>query len=212
MALAWYVARTKFQAEYRARDHLQAKAIECFLPTVSTPFPRRGREGTPLFPGYLFVRYEWQRWGTTPLRWGQGLMGLVTFEGVVPSVPDEVIDELRQRVAEIDGSGGLWRRFRAGDRVLVRLGSGGSGSLGEVVEGAKSPQGRVRVLLGFLGQLARADVPWRNVRLAPDGDAGVRKPDHPGPFEASPAGTQGRPRRRTRGRGRYLHGVGSGPS
>lgn len=194
MALAWYVARTRPLAEYRARDHLEAKAIECFLPVVSTPSPRRGREDSPLFPGYLFVRYDLRERGTLPLRWGQGLAGLVSFEGVAPSVPDKIIDELSCRVAEINGGGGLWRRFRPGDRVLVRLGSRESESLAEVVAEAKSPQGRVRVLLEFLGQLAEAEVPWQKVRPVSYGD---------GSGEAGGYLS----RRRTRGRGRYLRGV-----
>ncbi len=186
MAPAWYVAHTWSQAEYRARDQLRAGAFECFLPTVSTPSPRRGKEDAPLFPGYLFVRYELQEWGTRPLGWGQGLPVLVTFGGVAPSVPDQVIDQLRQRVSESNGGGGLWRRYEPGDHVLVSLGSPESETLAEVVTGAKSPEGRVRVLLELLGRQVQAQVPWRNVRQAPDGYAIRRRP------------------RGTRGRGRHF--------
>jgi transcriptional antiterminator RfaH len=186
MAPAWYVAHTQTLAEYRARTYLEARDFECFLPTVSTPSPRRGKEDAPLFPGYLFVRYELQERGTRALEWGQDLARLVTFDGVAPSVPDPVIDQLRQRVSEINGSGGLWRRFQPGDRVVVQLGSPGSGSLAEVVQGAESPEGRVRVLLELLGHQVQAQVPWRNVRPAPDGYAIWRHP------------------RGTRGRGRHF--------
>jgi len=187
MAPAWYVARTRSLAEYRARDHLEAMDVECFLPTVSTPSPRRGREDdAPLFPGYLFVRYELQEWSTRPLGWGQDLARLVTFGGVAPSVPEQLIDQLRHRVAEINGSGGLWKRYQPGDRVLVRLGSPEWESLAVVVKGAKSPEGRVRVLLEFMGRQVQAQVPWRDVRPAPDGYAIWRR------------------RRGTRGRGRHF--------
>ena len=151
MALAWYVARTRPLAEYRTRDHLEASGIECFLPAIRTPWPRRGREDAPLFAGYLFTHYDLEEWGTMRLRRVPQFAGLVAFGGVAPSLPDEVIDELRQRVAEINGGGGLWRRFRPGDRVLVRLGCRESESLAEVVAEAKSPHGRLRVLFGVPG-------------------------------------------------------------
>lgn len=197
MALAWYVARTRPFAEYRAKDHLERMEIECFLPAASTPSPRRGREDAPLFPGYLFTRYNLEQWGTGALRWGPGLAGLVAFGGVAPSVPDEVIDELRERVVEIDKSGGRWNRFHPGDPVVVRLGSRGTESLAEVVTDAKSPTGRVWVLLEFLGRLAHAEVPWQNLRPAPGG------------YGANESGAY-LPHRRTRGRGRFLRAVGPG--
>jgi len=195
MAPAWYVAYTQSQAEYRAKDHLEARDFECFLPTISTPSPRRGREDAPLFPSYLFVRYELQEQGTRALEWGQDLARLVTFGGVAPSVPDWVIDQLRQQVSEINGGGGLWRRYQPGDQVLVSLVSPESEALAEVVTGAKSPEGRVRVLLELLGRQVQAQVPWRNVRPAPDS------------YSCGEAGGYS-PHRRTRGRGRYLQGVG----
>ena len=86
-----------------------------------------------------------------PRRRVQELAGLVGFDGAAPSVPDEVIDELWQRVAEINGGGGLWRRCRPADRVLVRLGSRESESRAELLAGAKSPHGRLRVLFGVPG-------------------------------------------------------------
>jgi len=168
MALESCVAFTKPLAEYQARDHLKAKAIECLLPSVSTPSPRRRREDTPLFPGYLFIQYDLQEWGTRPLRLGQGLIGLVMFDGVAPSVPDELIEELQQRIADINGWGGLWTRYKEGDPVMVRLAPQGSESFAEVVAGAQSPQGRVQVLLEFLGRQAHAEVPWLSLRSADD--------------------------------------------
>ncbi len=184
-----------FIAEYRARDYLEGKSIECFLPIVRTSLPRRGREDAPLFPGYLLTRYNLEEWGAAALRWGQGLAGIVAFEDVAPSVPDEVIEELWQLTADINEGGGLWRRFKPGDRVVVRLGSLESESLAEVVAEAKSPQGRVRVLMNFIGKLAHAEVPWQNLRPALDSVAGGKADEY-------------HPRRRTRGRGRYLRGVG----
>ena len=119
-------------------------------------------------------------------------MRLVSFEGVVPSLPDGVIHELSQRACAINGTGGLWTRFRPGDRVSVALGP--LESLAEVVEEAKSPGARVRVLMEFLGRMVEARVPLQNVQ-----QVGV----------AGSAMQQDRPSsRRTRGRGRWINGFG----
>ena len=199
MAPAWYVARTGPRAEYLARDQLERKGIEYFLPVVSTSSPRQGREDAPLFPGYLFLRDDRESLGRISLHAMPGLIGLVTFDGVAALVPDDVIGGLRQRVAEMNGSGGLRQRFRPDDPVWIRWGSSETEDLAQVVSDAKSPQGRVRVLMEFMGGLVHADVPQSNIRPARDDEASrhqFRVPFH----------------RRTRGKGRYVHGVEPGSS
>jgi transcriptional antiterminator RfaH len=194
MAHKWYVARTKALAEYTARDRLETAGCEVFLLCVGTVRPRRGREDAPLFPGYLFLHYDLEEIGQEFLAQVPQLVGLVAFDGVVTAVPDEVIAELKERVEAINGSGGLWTRFRSGDRVRVTLGP--SESFAEVVIETKSPRDRVRVLLEFLGRSVYAEVPWKDVR--PVGvDEGARS-----------AQSTKYKIRRTRGKGRYTKGFG----
>ena len=188
MALKWYAARTRPLAEYMTRDQFMMSGLEVYLPCAQTRSPRPGYQDAPLFPGYLFVHYDLERHGWSVLRRAPQFAGLVSFGGEVPSVPDRVMEEMVRWVDGINGIGGLWTRYRAGERV--RVGLGPLESLAEVLEEPKSPQAPVRVLLRFLGQLVEANVPWREVRpmgfheLA--GDAGTR------------------PKRRTRGKGRWI--------
>lgn len=190
----WYVARTKPQSEYLARDYLEARGIECFLPTLTTPMPRRGRKDAPLFPGYLFARYDLGEWGTEFLRWGHGLVGIVAFDGFAPAIPADAIDALRYRVEAINAWDGAWIRFQPGDAVAVRLGSRDSEHFAEVATQPISPKGRVRVLLEFMGRLTRAEVPWQYVRPLGRG-------------EYMPRSEYTHIRRRiTRGRGRRIGG------
>lgn len=58
MTQRWYVARTTPLAEYVARDHLRTAGLEVFLPCGQTRTRRAGHHDTPLFPGYLFLRYD----------------------------------------------------------------------------------------------------------------------------------------------------------
>ena len=190
MDLAWYVARTLPRAEYGTAKRLETRGVECFLPCAPTPSPRPGREDAPLFPGYLFVHYDLEAWGSGVLRRIPGIVGLVTFNEVVPSIPDREIQELRCRVEALTANGGLWPKYRPGDRVWVRLEP--TQSLAEVVTATQGPRARVRVLLEFLGRLANVEVKAWDVWPVEDRDM---LSHHPRP-------------RRTRGRGRWTKGFG----
>ena len=122
MALQWYAAHTKPLAEYAAQSRLQGAGIEVFLPCAKTPKPRPGHWNTPLFPGYFFLRYDMEKGGLRQLRKMPQLVGMVTFQGTVPPVPDQVISDLAERVETLNAFGGVWTRYRTGERVTVSLG------------------------------------------------------------------------------------------
>ena len=98
------------------------------------------------------------------------------------------MSQLMRRVSEINGQGGLWRRFKVGDRVKVI--SDTVEGLGEVISEGKTSQARVQVLLQFMGRLIRAQVPW----------------EHLWHVEGQPVDQPKAPRR-TRGRGRWIRGL-----
>lgn len=192
MSLQWYVVHTTPLGEYSARDQLINSGLEVLLPCAQTPNPRPGHQDTPLFPGYLFLRSDLEDGGWEVLRRSSQVVWLVTFGGVVPTVPDEVISGLIRRLETINERGGVRERFRSGDLVQVIWGP--VERIGEVVEDSRSPQSRVTVLLDFLGRLVEAKVPSKN--LKPVGKHWMK--------------TQGdlRPPRRTRGKNRWIQGFG----
>ena len=196
-ASPWYVLRTKPQSERIVASGLERDGFEVFLPAVRTMRSRTGYSDEPLFPGYVFLRYDRENWDWFLVNRLPGIQGWVRFNGTASSVPDEIVKELAQRVEKINKSGGLWTRFRRGQKV--RVVSEGLDSLAEVIEEPKTPKARVDVLLEFMGRMVTARVPWHNLR----------------PTEES-SGNQGRKLpRRTRGRGRWIRGFGphtSGPS
>ena len=190
MARSWYVVRTKPQSEYIAAHALRKEGYEHFFPRIRGLRRRSGRREIPLFPGYLFLRCDvdrgqWPQIGLLP-----GVLGWVRFDAVVSPVPDDVMDDLTRRVDSINDSGGLWIRFRPGQRV--RVVSGQLESLAEIVEEPRSSDSKVRVLLEFMGQLVSAQVPWSDLRVAP---------------EEALSDAMRRGRRRTRGKGRWIRGL-----
>ncbi len=190
MAQRWYVARTKPNSESAAARTLEREGLEFFLPRVETPRPSVRRVTIPLFPGYIFVRYDLDETDGARVRGLPGIIGLLHFDGLVPAVPDAVVDELAARVNRTNETGGLWTRFREGD--TVRVVTAKMDTLGRVLEEPKSPEARVRVLLEFMGDLVQAKVPWNSLQ------------------RAKALEEFGKPRRtrRTRGGGRWVRGFG----
>ncbi len=59
----WYMLTVRHHHEKRVRDRLEAKGIECFLPTVARLAQwgdRKKKISAPLFPGCCFVRFKWK--------------------------------------------------------------------------------------------------------------------------------------------------------
>ena len=192
MALNWYVIRTKPQSENIAANALRVEGYEHFFPMIQAIQRRSGKEEIPLFPGYLFVRCDVDRGQWPAIGLLPGVLGWVRFDGVASSIADDVVDELARRVESINDNGGLWIRYKPGQKV--RVVSGQFESLAQVAEEPTSSDSKVRVLLEFMGQLVSAEVPWSDLRIAPEDSHGDAN--------------HGR-RRRTRGRGRWIRNRGS---
>ena len=190
MAVRWYVLRTVSRAEYLAAGELEHDGFDVYFPRVTSPQTRAGHSDTPLFPGYLFLRCDPDREGWPSFRRAHRVLGWVRFGDQVPWMPDEVVAEMIDRSGAINRTGGIWRRFKPGEKV--RVVSDTLESLAEVAEEAKSPRARVRVLMKFMGRLVSAQVPWEDLRSIEE--------QSPEPL---------RPSRRTRGKGRWVRGFGT---
>ena len=189
MVPRWYVARTSPRGEMLAARELASDGLEVFLPRIKAQHSKPESHYQPLFPGYLFVRLDPDGEGWPSLRLAHKLLGWVNFGGEVAWLPDRIVEELMERVTAINQEGGLWQRFLPGQKV--RVVGHNMDSLAEVIEEARSPQGRAKVLLRFMGRLVHAQVPNDALR----------------PVEAAPVNKQPRPRR-TRGGGRWVKGFG----
>lgn len=179
----WRVIRVHPRAEYLAAAELIRDGHEVFFPCLTVAYARAGHSDTPLFPGYLFIRFDLERDGWPSFRPAHRVAGWVNFHGEVPAIPKDIVDALALRLDEKTGGQGLWRRFQVGDRVKVVAGA--LEGLGEVVEEAKTPNGRAKVLLEFMGRMVEAKVPWDALLFPEDKGKTTRVP------------------RRTRGKGRW---------
>jgi len=119
---AWYLVRTKTGKERWVCDQLNARnaGTEVFLPLLKSKAPRWGRMATsvgPLFPGYLFAKFDLQL-EYFDIRYMSGVRGIVSAGTDPLAVPAAIVTEIRRRavndVIEIPDE-----PFAAGERVRV---------------------------------------------------------------------------------------------
>ncbi|MBY6186848.1 transcription/translation regulatory transformer protein RfaH [Marinobacter hydrocarbonoclasticus] len=100
--LGWYLVYCKGKKEKAVREHLEVRQLGCFLPEAEVASIKRGKrtvETVPLFPNYLFVRFDPYQ---TPLRTVLGIPGIssiVKTNGQVLPVETSIVVGLRQQLA-----------------------------------------------------------------------------------------------------------------
>jgi transcriptional antiterminator RfaH len=152
MDAPWYVLHSKPRKEEFLLDQLRLSGFEAYCPHVRvlTVNPR-ARKIRPYFPGYVFLQADLGKNKASSLQWMPGATGFVSFDGIPARVPDGLIPILRQRVDEVNASGGeLLHELKSGDQVRVVEGPfAGYEAIFDVrLPGTE----RVRVLLKLLQQ------------------------------------------------------------
>ena len=155
----WYVVYTKPSSEDRARDHLERKDIPVFLPKIrECHYSSKGKGTTlkPLFPNYLFAHMAYPDDYYTVI-WTKGVRRIVG-NGTEPiPLEDSVVDFFRKQTEE-KGFVQPAPQLKTGDKVRVRSGSL-EGLIG-VIDGSIDEKGRINVLMDFLKEGTRVEIPW----------------------------------------------------
>lgn len=98
----WYVVHTKPKREELAESSLERLGVETFFPQLKEDRIIRRRRQTsvgPLFPGYLFARFDLQR-QFRAVNFAGGVHRLVTFGPQLAAVDETVIGSLRSRLED----------------------------------------------------------------------------------------------------------------
>jgi transcriptional antiterminator RfaH len=179
--LSWYALNTKPHSEARVSRVLMTRGFEILLPLLPT---KVGEPIQPLFPAYLFVHCDLEQVEVGNLQWVPGLRRIIGFGGRPAVVPDAAIDLIRDHLRQIESQGGLpTHGFKLGDEVVID--NGPLAGLRGIFQGPLGPAERVHILIRFLGEVNRAEVPVQVLRAAPD----------PLPNSDRRRGTRGRGRR-----------------
>lgn len=150
----WYLIQTKPRQEARAEENLRRQSYDCYRPQKP-----RGASGSkaeePLFPGYLFIRLDRQLDNWYPIRSTRGVARVVSFGGEPTPVRDELIEQLRQRLA---ASVTKKSQFQPGERVQLH---GGSFNEFEAIFVSADGDERSVILLNLLQRERKVRVPTR---------------------------------------------------
>jgi len=120
---SWYALQVRSRKEGYVASQIQGQGYECLLPTYKSirKWSDRVKEvEQPLFPGYLFCRFDFQN--RRPVITTPGVLQIVGYGRTAISVSDEEIQSLQLAV-----SSGMakqpWPYLEVGQRVRVNYGT-----------------------------------------------------------------------------------------
>lgn len=156
--LEWFVAQLKPNALAIAERNLSRQGFATFMPQIErderspSGFQRRRR---PLFPGYLFVRFDPLAGGWRAISSTRGVARLVAFGDATPQpVSHALMRQIRQHT-DAEGIFRTHQTIRPGDQVTVL-----SGPFADFVARVHEVDdaGRAWLLLDLLGQETRVQI------------------------------------------------------
>jgi len=121
--LSWYALQVRSRKENYVASQITGQGYECLLPTYRSvrKWSDRVKElEQPLFPGYLFCRFDFQ--DRRPLITTPGVLQIVGSGRLAVPVPDEEIRSLQLALSSTL-SKQPWPYLEVGQRVRVNYGS-----------------------------------------------------------------------------------------
>ena len=164
MSKEWFILQFKANSYQQAAKNLNIQGFETFLPTYDTTSRKLSRfvnTTRPLFPGYMFVKFEketskWHKINNT-----YGVSRLITFNSILKSVPTTIIEEL---IARCDFTGKLLpvKKLAKGDQVKVL--SGPFANFIATIETIEADQ-RIWILTNLMGRRTKIKTRTSNIFL-----------------------------------------------
>lgn len=165
MSKDWFVLQYKPNSHHLAAKNLSQQGHETFLPLIETTTRKVSRFvsiNRPLFPGYMFIRFdsaktEWHKINNT-----YGVSRLVTFNTILKPIQNGVIEYLKNRV---DLSGKLLplKELKKGDQVKILKGP--FADFISTVEAYESNQ-RIWVLMDLMGRKTKIQATAKDLQLS----------------------------------------------
>ncbi len=122
--LRWFAVQTRYRFEKTVVAQLSHKGCAVFLPLLTENHKWSDRQKVitaPLFPGYAFVHIDQSHESRQSVLQTVGLIGFVSFRGIVVPVPSKQIEDL-QLLLQHRGPFSLHPFVRVGRRVRIRGG------------------------------------------------------------------------------------------
>ena len=165
MSKEWFILQFKPNSHHLAAKNLNRQGFETFLPlheTTSRKLSRFINTSKPLFPGYMFIKFdklesEWHKINST-----YGVSRLITFNSILKSMPIGFVDSLMKRY---DLSGKLLpiQKLKKGDQVTVLTGP--FANFIATVEKYEDNQ-RIWVLMDLMGRKSKIQATTDKLQLS----------------------------------------------
>ena len=158
MSKEWFILQFKSNSHHQAARNLNRQGFETFLPlhdATSRKLSRFINTSKPLFPGYMFIKFDraesdWHKVNNT-----YGVSRLLTFNSILKPIPTKFVDSLMKRY---DSSGKLIpiEKLKNGDQVTVLKGP--FANFIATVEKYEDDQ-RIWVLMDLMGRKSKIQTP-----------------------------------------------------
>ena len=165
MSKEWFILQFKSNSHHLAAKNLNRQGFETFLPlhdTTSRKLSRFINTSKPLFPSYMFIRFnraesDWHKINNT-----YGVSRLITFNSILKSIPTRFIDSLMKRY---DLSGKLIpvQKLKKGDQVTVLKGP--FANFIATVENYEAEH-RIWILMDLMGRKTKIQTPSDDLKLS----------------------------------------------
>jgi transcriptional antiterminator RfaH len=165
MSKEWFILQFKSNSHHLAAKNLNQQGFETFLPLHDTTSRRTSRfinTSKPLFPGYMFIKFdragsEWHKINST-----YGVSRLITFNTILKPIPTSFVDHLMKRY---DSSGKLIpiQKLKKGDHVTVLQGP--FANFIATVEKYEVDQ-RIWILMELMGRKTKIITPSNTLTLS----------------------------------------------
>ena len=165
MSKEWFVLQFKPNSHHLAAKNLNQQGFETFLPlldTTSRELSRFINTSKPLFPGYMFVRFDRTESYWHKIKNTYGVSRLITFNSSLKSIPSTFVDNLMLRY---DTSGKLIPivKMKKGDKVEIL--EGPFANLIATIEKYESEE-RIWVLMDLMGRKTKIQTPLNALQLS----------------------------------------------
>jgi len=165
MSKHWFILQFKSNSHHQATKNLNRQGFETFLPLHDITSRKSSRfvsTSKPLFPGYMFIRFDitesdWHKINNT-----YGVSRLITFNSVLKSIPTRFVNSLMKRY---DLSGKLlpMEKLKKGDQVKVLTGP--FANFIATVEKYEADQ-RISILMDLMGRKTKIQTLSDTLRLS----------------------------------------------
>ena len=154
MSKEWFILQFKSNSHHQATKNLIRQGFEIFLPlhdTTSRNVSRFVTTTQPLFPGYMFIKFD-----RTESKWHKikntyGVSRLVTFNSILKSIPTSFVDNLMKRY-NLSSKLMPLQKLKKGDQIKVL--NGPFANFIATVETYESDQ-RVWLLMDLMGRKSK---------------------------------------------------------